>query len=177
MRPPQTIVFWPGVTAWRIEPIFFQALQRLFRRSRRKAAGVPARLRSARSRFFVCGTHLRFPRTFTLRPLTCFCTVSVATPASLDVNVNVVPWPGVSVESPICGEPAVGGVVSGPPGPPGPLGSGCGSIRTTRIELPLRHAANPVPSGPASTCGLRKVSRVARLAAAVKFAPLESECV
>jgi hypothetical protein len=64
-----------------------------------------------------------------------------------------------------------------PPGPPGGAGSACGSIGTTRIVLPLRHVAKPVPAGPASTFGAVKVSRVARLATGVNVTPPSSECV
>jgi hypothetical protein len=68
-------------------------LQRRWRSSRLNAAWLPALRRRARRRRLVCGTHLRLvlPRTLTFRPLTCFWTVSVAMPASLDVKVNEVP--------------------------------------------------------------------------------------
>ena len=80
----------------------------------------------------------------------------MATPASLELKLKLVPWPGESVGSPMPKPPAVGRVVSGPPAPPGPAGSGCGSIGTTRIAsspLPVQ-TAKPVPVGAASTIGL-----------------------
>ena len=107
----------PAFTCLAIEPIFFQALQRFL-------AGA------LRTCFFDRATQRRLPLTLTFRPFTRFWTVSTARPASLELNVNLVPWPGSSVESPAF-RPLALGEFESPPDPAGGSGSASSATAAT----------------------------------------------